>query len=123
MDLLKIVRISGIAGTGILLLSGIAAWPQKSAPARPSFESTVAPVLNNTCAACHDPKTASGGLNIAELTASSLTTKREQWEKVVRRVSAGEMPPPGIPKPEGLGAMVDWVRKTIDEADSRTPVD
>ena len=121
MNLLKSVRIGAIAG--ILLLSGIAAWSQKPVPGGASFDSSVAPILNNTCSACHDPGTASGGLNIAELTASSLTTKREQWEKVIRRVSAGEMPPPGIPKPEGLGAMVDWVRKAIDDADSHTPLD
>ena len=121
MNLLKGLRVGGIAG--ILFLSGIAAWSQKPAPRGASFETSVAPVLNNTCAACHAPNIASGGLNIAELTASSLTTKREQWEKVVRRVSAGEMPPPGIPKPEGLGAMVDWLRKTIDEADSHAPLD
>ena len=123
MNPYKHVYLGGAAGACILLLSSIPAWPQKPVPKRASFDSAVAPVLNNTCAACHDPGTASGGLNVAELTASSLTSKREQWEKVVRRVSAGEMPPPGIPKPEGLGAMVDWVRKAIDEADSLTPVD
>lgn len=106
-----------------MLLSGVVAWSQKPASGRPSFESSVAPVLNNTCAACHAPGIASGGLNIADLTAASLTTRREQWEKVVRRVSAGEMPPAGIPKPEGLNAMVDWVRKAIDEVDSHAPVD
>ena len=115
------------AGICILLLSSVPARPQKPAAPRGSFESSfkaeVAPILNNTCAACHGPSIASGGLNTAELTANSITTKREQWEKVVRRVSAGEMPPPGIPKPEGLGAMVDFVRKAIDEADSHAPVD
>ena len=42
---------------------------------------------------------------------------------MIRRVSAGEMPHPGVPKPAGLNAMVEWVRKAIDEEDSRTPVD
>ena len=88
MKSLKSVLISGVAGACIVLVSGVTAWPQKPAPRGPSFESSVAPILSNTCAACHDPNTASGGLNIAELTASSITTKREQWEKVVRRVSA-----------------------------------
>lgn len=107
----------------LLLLSGISAWPQKPARAGQSFDTVVRPVLNKGCVPCHDPQIASGGLNTAELTAPSLTARREQWEKIVRRVSAGEMPPPGASKPAGLSAMVDWVRKAIDEADSRTPAD
>src|SRR4051794_2298188 len=98
-----LARAAGVAS--LLVLLGITAWPQKPAPSRASFDSAVGPVLNKSCMPCHDPRTASGGLNIAELTASSLTTRREEWEKVVRRVSAGEMPPAGVPKPVGLTAI------------------
>ncbi len=123
MNTRKRFQVRCAATTCLLLLSGAALWAQKPAALRASFDSAVAPVLNKSCAPCHDSRTVSGGLNVTELTASSLSTKREQWEKVVRRVSAGEMPPLGIPKPPGLSAMVDYLRKTIDEADSRTPVD
>jgi hypothetical protein len=65
-----------------------------------TFDTAVRPVLSQTCAACHNDKLASGGLNVALfLDPSSLETKREAWEAILGKLRTGEMPPKGIPAP------------------------
>jgi hypothetical protein len=49
------------------------------AGASPGFEKSVQPVLNKTCAPCHNGKLTSGGLNVRTLAwADSLAAEREQ---------------------------------------------
>ena len=62
------------------------------------FDQSVKPVLSSTCTACHNDQLASGGLNIdAFLDPKSLTDGRDKWEKIIRKLRNGEMPPKGIP--------------------------
>ena len=78
-----------------------------SAAGTPTFENTVAPVLTRTCTPCHNDNLASGGLNIAPFTqAASLTTSRDGWDIILRKIRAGEMPPKGIPRPAQMDAVI-----------------
>jgi Protein of unknown function (DUF1592)/Protein of unknown function (DUF1588)/Protein of unknown function (DUF1587)/Protein of unknown function (DUF1585)/Protein of unknown function (DUF1595) len=52
------------------------------------------------CNACHNASVASGGIDFAKLTGSdTFIANREVWEKAATKLKAGEMPPPGLPKP------------------------
>jgi hypothetical protein len=122
-------------GAGLILLAVGAAHsqnkPQQNKPrnqrtvaSATGFDTSVTQVVGAACAGCHNPQMASGGLNLLELAAEdSLTGKRELWERVLRRVKAGEMPPAGIPKPAGLPGMVSWLEQTFEKADRNVPVD
>ena len=91
-----------------------------------TFESAVQPVLGTTCKACHNDRTASGGLNITPfLTPGSLTEQRERWEVILRRVRNGEMPPKGIPRPPAaqMGALVKFVEDELAKADRNSKPD
>jgi mono/diheme cytochrome c family protein len=117
----KILVIGAVAGL-------LAALPLKVAGQDPSaeFEKSVRPVLTQTCAQCHNARLASGGLDVAALTTpDSLTTHRPAWERILRRVRAGEMPPPGVPKPpaDRLAALTGFVQNAIARADVATPPD
>ena len=115
------MRFFRAIGLGCLLV-GAASRPVTIAHAQTAdFANTVAPVLKNTCQTCHNPQMASGGLDFTTL--RSLGENREEWEKVLRRLKAGEMPPPGIPKPAGLPAMVRLIESTFDAADKNAPID
>jgi mono/diheme cytochrome c family protein len=96
----------------------VAAQLIPSAPAEEtgSFDQSVRPLLNGTCAGCHNANLASGGLNMAQLTPESLEKNPDLWRRLVRRVRAGEMPPPGIPKPPAvqLNALVTFVQGRLD---------
>jgi hypothetical protein len=56
--------------------------------------------LKQYCLSCHNTRTQSGGLALAVLDPSSIDAEHaETWEKVVRRLRTGMMPPEGAPKP------------------------
>jgi len=82
------------------LLGSLIATVVSAAPGAPSFDKTVQPLLRTSCAMCHNEKNASGGLNVsAFLDPQSIKSSREGWERIVSKVSGGEMPPKGMPKP------------------------
>jgi len=90
----------------------------------PSFDKTVAPVLKNTCSPCHNPTLSSGGVNLAPFSnPASLTENREGWEIILRKVRAGEMPPPGIPRPAQLDNVVQYLSAEFEKADRNTKPD
>jgi hypothetical protein len=110
----------------LALSAGIPAAAQQSVSAQQSatFSSAVVPVLRNTCAPCHNPKEGSGGLSLKEFeTPDTLVSRRDVWERILKRVRAGEMPPRSIPKPPTLPGMVTYLEKQFEIADSKTPAD
>jgi hypothetical protein len=84
----------------------------------PSFEKLVAPVISKTCTPCHNANLASGGVNLAPFTdPASLTQNREAWDIILRKVSSGEMPPRGIPRPPQMDAVVQYLTAEFEKAD------
>ncbi|MEO5922324.1 MAG: DUF1592 domain-containing protein [Bryobacteraceae bacterium] len=108
------IRTVLVVATGVLL-AGL--WvPSAPAEEPATFDQSVRPLLDGTCAGCHSAKLASGGLNVAALTADSLDKNPDLWRRLLRRVRAGEMPPPGIPKPPAaqLNTLVSFVQAKLD---------
>ena len=63
---------------------------------------------------------ASGGLNVAHFSdPASFTTNRDEWEKIVRKIRAGEMPPKGIPRPPQaqIENLIQYVEAEFERAD------
>ncbi len=75
------------------------ASPEFLASARGAF-------LNQYCLACHGAGAAKSGaasalaLNMSRLDPVNVEKDAEKWEKVVRKVRAGMMPPSGMPRPD-----------------------
>ena len=89
-----------------------------SAAETPTFEKTVQPILTKTCSGCHNEQMASGNLNIAAFTKpSSIIDMRTDWERILDKLRAGDMPPRGIPKPAGLDALIQYVQGEFEKAD------
>jgi hypothetical protein len=108
---------------GRILITACCAGPLLLAAEAPTFENTVQPVLTKTCTPCHNQQLASGGLVIAPFTkASSLTENPGDWERILDKLRAGEMPPRGIPRPPQLDAAMAYVQHQLDLAEkSRKP--
>ncbi len=90
------------------------------------FEKTVLPLLSKTCAACHNDRLASGGLDLGPFTAAaSLTAQREGWERILQKIRTGEMPPKGIPKPppEQVQELIGFVKGEWARADKNVKPD
>jgi len=76
-----------------------------------------AALLKQYCLTCHNDRTKAGGLVLdAELT--KIASDRERWEKVVRKVKTGMMPPSGSPRParERLDAFAAAMEVRLDAA-------
>ena len=86
-----------------------------------TFQTAVTPVLEKSCFACHNEQVASGGLNLRAL--GPVAGDREDWGEVLRKLKAGEMPPPRLPKPEGLSAMVGYLERELDKLDHNSQAD
>src|SRR5205085_2098451 len=51
------------------------------------------------CVGCHNEKLKSGGVNLQSIGSVEHGDSTETWEKVVRRLRARSMPPPGVKRP------------------------
>src|SRR5690349_23883885 len=73
-------------------------------------------ILDQYCVTCHNDKTKRANLSLEKLDLTTAGDHAELWEKVVRKLRAGVMPPPGMRRPplpeyEGLR---DWLEAEID---------
>ena len=84
----------------------------------PNLETAVLPIIRQTCTPCHNENNASGGLNLRLLDRKdSVASHRAEWETVLRKLKAGEMPPPPQAKPTGLPAMTAAIERELDRLD------
>jgi cytochrome c551/c552 len=98
----------------ILFLWGTLAWAQGGAPQA---------LLNQYCVTCHNEKLKTGGLALDKLDLDRIGANAETWEKVVRKVRAGMMPPAGARRPDrkALDAFAGAVEGALDRAASANP--
>src|SRR5262249_19602971 len=58
------------------------------------------PVLQKYCFGCHNERTKSGNLTLDNLDLAHVADNAEVWEKVIRKLRAGVMPPRTAPHPD-----------------------
>jgi len=80
------VWVAAPAARGV---QGTAASPQ---PARAVFD--------KYCVGCHNQRVKTAGLALDALDPAQVGEHSEAWEKVVRKLRTGAMPPPGRPRPD-----------------------
>jgi mono/diheme cytochrome c family protein len=105
-----------------LIIAGYAQQPAAgpAAPAAATFLTSVTPVLNTSCVMCHNEANAAGGLNIKPfLDPATVTSQREEWDKIVQKIRTAEMPPPGIkrPDPAKVEALLSYLGAEFEKAD------
>ena len=68
----------------------------------PVFSQAPAPraILNQYCVGCHNQKLKTAGLTLDMLDVAHVGDNAQTWEKVVRKLRAGMMPPSGVPHPD-----------------------
>ena len=103
---------------------GLAAQTPSATPAADEFSSSIRPFLTRNCQGCHNAKNQTGGLAVDQLTsAATLTTHADEWEKILRKVKTGEMPPVGFPKPAPAVAsrFTAWAETELDRLAAQRP--
>ena len=95
----------------------------------PAAETTVAEaipaedltlVVRLYCVACHNDVLLTGNLSLQHFDVGSPMEHWETAEKMILKLRAGMMPPPGVPRPGGdtLHALVETLEQTIDASDA-----
>jgi mono/diheme cytochrome c family protein len=87
----------------VLIASGMAPGLKPAAAADSPRISRQA-FLDQYCAACHNQKSRTAGLVLENSAPDRPDFRPEVWEKVVRKLHAGEMPPAGMPRPDMASA-------------------
>src|SRR5277367_6874986 len=97
--------------------------PQQAAPKPAPAVADRQAVLGKYCFMCHNEKLKSGGLALSALDLANLSKNAEKWEKVVRKVRTGAMPPAGLPRPEKAVAekLVASIETELDGAALENP--
>jgi hypothetical protein len=57
-------------------------------------------VFDQYCVTCHNQKLHTAGLTLDTLDPTKPGANCEEWEKVIGKLRAGSMPPPGMPRPD-----------------------
>src|SRR5580658_5948832 len=73
-------------------------------------------LLDQYCVVCHNQRLKTGGLTLDQLDVSRVHDHPEIWEKVVRKLRAGMMPPSGLPRPAApvMDSMITFMEKELD---------
>jgi len=75
-------------------------------------------LLDKYCVSCHNDRVKTANLSLQNADLAKVAEHAEVWEKVIRKLRAGVMPPPDVPRPplpeyEGLR---DWLEAEVDRA-------
>jgi len=79
--------------------------------------------LDQYCVSCHNQRLNTGGLALDKLDPSHVEQNVEAWEKVVRKLRAGMMPPQGLPRPDArtYEALTVTLENDLDRAATLNP--
>ena len=90
----------------------------------PSAESART-VLDEYCVRCHNARLRTAGLTLdaGSLDVSAPGARADVWERVVAKLRAGSMPPPGSPRPDGAtySRLAHWLEAELDDAWATSP--
>jgi len=80
-------------------------------------------LVTTYCATCHSERAKAGGLSLAGFDAMKATERLDVVEKMIRKLSAGLMPPPGAKKPDAalLASLTDALEARMDEFAAANP--
>jgi hypothetical protein len=98
-------------GTGVLLFAALV--PASQAEVSPAEQRAL---LNQYCVVCHNDKLKTANLSLQSADINSVGNHPEIWEPVIRKMRAGMMPPPGMPRPSlaKYEQLRDWLEAEID---------
>ena len=107
-----------------LLLTGFLALHAQQPPAQSSQAASAQQALiKQYCAGCHNDKLKTGGLALDTVNVDNVSQNPEVWEKVVHKVRARYMPPPGVPRPDekAYQSLMGYLETSLDQWNTANP--
>ncbi|SPF52796.1 conserved exported hypothetical protein [Candidatus Sulfopaludibacter sp. SbA4] len=112
---------TGLLCSGMALFSVALAYGQVAA--KTPAASPERALVTRYCFGCHNDSLKSGDMSLAKLDVAHPDQSAELAEKVIHKLRAGMMPPPGLPRPDApaLKAFVASLETPIDQAAALHP--
>ena len=100
----------------------VSAQSPSSAGAPPSASGS-RQLIDRYCVTCHNERLETAGLRLDQIDVANVAEGAEVWEKVVRKLRTGTMPPSTRPQPSAgdRGALVSWLETSLDQAAAAHP--
>jgi Protein of unknown function (DUF1592)/Protein of unknown function (DUF1588)/Protein of unknown function (DUF1585)/Protein of unknown function (DUF1595)/Protein of unknown function (DUF1587) len=115
--------LAGLAATLFFSLPVGMTAQQSDAGARSQATSSQRQFLDRYCGTCHNDRLKTAGLSLERFDVLRPDAQPEVWEKVVRKLRTGVMPPPNMmqpPKADRL-AMLTWLETSLDTTSAARP--
>lgn len=102
-------------------LADLHSAPQQSAPS--TAASPHRTLLDRYCVGCHNQRTKTANLSFDTMDLANIAQDAVVWERAVRKLRGGMMPPPGMPRPEraDVDSFVTFLENTLDAAATAHP--
>ena len=80
-------------------------------------------LLDQYCVTCHNERAKTAGLMLDKMDLAHIAESAETWEKVIRKLRGGMMPPMGRPRPANDEAykLISWLEMSLDRAGIAKP--
>lgn len=118
-------RISAVLFAGSLV--AMCAAEEPSAPPPPqshlSDQTAFNHFVESNCLDCHNNSEKTAGLAVDDLIATEIGQNQEAWEKVIRKLTARQMPPSQTPRPteKEYEAAIAWLELSLDASVAAHP--
>ncbi|MDO8793470.1 MAG: DUF1592 domain-containing protein [Vicinamibacterales bacterium] len=115
---------AGLLAGALMLSTSLLAAPKparRPAAQTPATATPAVPIkgfVDTYCVACHNQRMKTAGLVFENRDLSDVGKDAEMWERVITKMHAGAMPPPGSKRPDGntYQAFIDTVERSLDTA-------
>ena len=108
-----------------VVVAGASTQGAGQTPTRPATAAAQRALLDQYCVTCHNDRLATGGLTLEGLDVDidHVAENAETWEKVVRKLRAGAMPPQPRPRPAqpAYDGLRTWLETGLDRAAVAAP--
>jgi mono/diheme cytochrome c family protein len=101
---------------------GLRAAQQDKAGAAPSISPQQA-LINQYCVTCHNQRSKTANVMFDTMDLSNVSKNADIWEKAVRKLRGGMMPPPGARQPEraAVDGLAGYLETALDRAAAANP--
>src|ERR1700747_2748826 len=109
-----------------LLLAAIALGVLNAAPPQtpaPAGVETHQALINRYCVTCHNQRLKTAKLSLDLLDLAHPEKDALTWERAIRKLRGGMMPPPGAPRPpvDAANALAAYLEDSLDKAAAANP--
>src|SRR3989442_1756835 len=101
----------------------VASPPSSSAAGAVTPASSPRRLLDRYCVTCHNERLKTADLRLDRIDVANPAADADVWEKVVRKVHTGTMPPVNMPQPsqDDRRALLTWLETSLDAASAARP--